>query len=164
MIDNRLQLYFHQLIQQLGWLLVVFGLLVLFGAVPIPARWISLFFILIGLFFSLTYEGVQLDLRNRKIKQYVGFLGLSFGSWKSLPDLTQIVLTSSKYSQQIHAIVSRKQLDTRLYRGFLKGVNTKLLFTSKNHKEEVMEQVSEVAEQLNLPATDYTVKPPNIIR
>ena len=164
MVDNRLQLYFHQLVQQLGWILVLVGVLGLFGALPIPNPWISPIIMLLGLVFSLTYEGVALDLSNRKIKHYVEFLGIKLGSWKNLPELTEVVFTSNTYSQQIHAIVSRKQLDTRLFRGFLKGIDAKLLFASKRDKQWVKEDVLKVAEQLDLPAIDYTVKPPNRIR
>ena len=164
MLDNRLHLYFHQLVQQLGWILVLFGVLGLFGAVPIPNSWVSPGLILVGLIFSLTYEGVGLDLRNRKIKHYVEFLGLKLGSWKALPELNEVVFTSSQYSQQIHAIVSRKQVNSRLFRGFLKGIDAKLLIVSKQDKESAKKDVLRVAEQLDLPAIDYTVKPPNHIR
>lgn len=160
MLDNKIQLHFPMLIQQLGWILIVLGALVLFKAVPLPLPVVAVIPVIIGLILSLTFRGTRLDLKNKKIKQYIGVFGIKLGSWKALPELNEIVFTSSSYSQQIHSIVSRKQLNTKEFRAFLKGPGHKLIFASNLDAELVRQEVRTAASLLNLPAIDYTVKPP----
>lgn len=163
MLDKRLQLYFPQLIQQIGWILILLGLLLLFKAIPMPNPFIPVGFIIVGLVLSLTSRGTRLDLGNRMIKQYVGLFGIKLGSWKALPELNEIVFTSSSYSQQIHSWVSRRQFNTKVFRAFLKGPDNKLLFSSNKDPESVKQDVRIAAERLDLPAIDYTLRPPGKI-
>jgi hypothetical protein len=163
MLDNKLSLYFHQLFQQLGWLLLLFGFLLLIKAIPMPNLLIPVLIILAGLVFSLTYRGARIDLQRRQIKQYVGLFGLKLGPWKPLPELKEVVFTSNSYSQQIHSIVSRRSLDTKEFRAFVKSENHKILFSAGTDAQSVKKDAQTVAKRLSLPATDYTVKPPVVL-
>ena len=163
MLDNKLNLYFPQLIQQMGWILILFGILLLFKAIPMPSPVIPVGAILVGLIFSLTRRGAQINLDDKRFKRYVGLFGLKLGSWEPLPRLNQIVFTSSSYSQQIHAIVSRRSLNTKEFRAFLKGDDSKILFSAGKNPQSVKKDALIVAKELSLPAIDYTVKPPSAI-
>ena len=160
MLDNKLNLYFPQFIQQLGWILNLFGVLMLIKAIPMPNPLVPMGAILIGLVLSLTSRGTRLDLDHMRFKRYVGLFGLKLGSWQSLPKLEQIVFTSNNYSQQIHSIVSRKSLNTKEFRAFIKGNNCKILFSAGKDAQSVKQDAHMVASRLSLPAIDYTVKPP----
>jgi len=160
MLDNKLNLYFPQFIQQLGWVLILFGILLLIMAIPMPTPLVPLGSILAGLVFSLTSRGTRIDLERKRFKQYVGLFGLKAGSWEPLPELKEIVFTSNSYSQQIHSIVSRRSLSTREYRAFMKGDDSKILFSAGKDSQTVQNDARTVAKGLSLPAIDYTVKPP----
>ena len=165
MLDNKLHLYFPMLIQQLGWLLLLFGVLTISGLLTFPNRILPLIGIIIGAIFTFSFQGTQLDLPGKKIKEYFGLFGLKIGSWQDLPELQEIVFTSGRYSQQIHALVSRKQHNTRIYRGFLKGPNSyKQLFAASENPDKVISQVESAADAFGLPATNYNTKPPQRIR
>jgi len=165
MLNNRLHLYFPQLVQQIGWLFIFFGLLVLVKAIPIPNQLVSVPFLMVGLVFSLTSRGTSLDLEKRKVRSYIGLLGIKIGNWQPLPELHEIVFTSGSYSQQVHSWVSRHDVRSKIYRGFLKGRNdVKMLFSASRNPQRVKGDVEKVADSLNLPAIDYTVKPPNRLR
>lgn len=160
MLDNRLGLYFPQLIQQLGWILILFGILLFIKAIPMPNPLIPLVAILAGLAFSLSYKGTRFDPNHKRLKRYIGLFGLKLGSWEALPELKEIVFTSNSYSQQIHSIVSRRSLNTREYRAFMKGDDTKILFSAGKDAQSVKKDARTIAKQLSVPAIDYTVKPP----
>ncbi|GJM29699.1 MAG: hypothetical protein DHS20C17_23340 [Cyclobacteriaceae bacterium] len=165
MLNNRLHLYFPQLIQQLGWILSIFAILSIFQAIPFPNPLVPIPILLLGVVFSFTIQGASLDLEKKMIKQYVGLLGIKIGAWKTLPTLREIVFTSGSYSQQIHSFVSRNDVRSKVYRGFLKGNDGfKMLFTANRDPERVIRDVEKVAGSLNLPAIDYTVKPPNRLK
>lgn len=165
MLNNRLHLYFPQLVQQVGWLSILFAILLIIKAVPLPNPVVPIPFLILGVIFSLTAKGTLLDLKKRKTKPYVGLLGIKLGTWRVLPELNEIVLTSSNYSQQVHSWVSRNDVRTKMYRGFLKGNHDfKLLFSESRDAERVIRDVEQVAAGLNLPAIDYTVKPPNRLK
>jgi hypothetical protein len=95
-----------------------------------------------------------------RVKQYVGLFGLKLGSWESLPELKEIVFTSNNYSQQIHSFVSRRSLNIREYRAFMKGDDSKILFAAGKDAQSVKKDARIIADQLSVPAIDYTVKPP----
>ncbi len=149
------------MVQQFGWLLLLFAVLTFAGLVPFPNLILSGIGFLIGLVITFAFEGVVVNLKERKIKEYFGLFGIKLGRWKSIPDLTEVVYTSGRYSQQIHAVVSRRQVDSRIYRAFLKGPgNYKQIFASGTNGTRIMHEARQAAEAFHLPATNYTVKPP----
>ena len=165
MLDNKLHLYFPMLIQQVGWLLLLFGILTITGLLAFPNLILPVVGAIVGAIFTFSFQGAQLDLAGRKIKEYFGLFGVKFGSWKDLPELQEVVFTSGRYSQQVHAWVSRTQQNTRIYRGFLKGPNSyKQLFSAGENPDIVIKQVELAAEALGLPATNFNTKPPQKIR
>ena len=144
--------------------MLIFGILTLTGLVPIPNLLFSIFCLVVGMVFTFGYKGAKLDMKRRRIKEYFGFFGIKFGRWETLPDLTEIVFTSSRYSQQVHAWVSRMQHNTRVYRGFLKGPGGfKQLFVSGGDSEKTVKEITAAAKALNLPAVNYNIRPPQII-
>lgn len=160
MLDNKLKLYFPQLIQQLGWMLILFGILLLTKAIPMPTPLIPLGSIVVGLVFSLTSRGIRVDLEHKRIKQYVGLFSLKLGFWEPLPKLKEIVFTSNSHSQQIHSLVSRRSLNIREFRAFIKGADYKILFSAGKDAQSVKLDAHMVANRFSLPAINYTVKPP----
>jgi hypothetical protein len=165
MLDNRLHLYFPQLVQQIGWLLILFSILLIIKAIPMPNPIIPVPFLILGGVFSLTAKGARLDLDGRRIKEYIGLPGIKLGTWQTLPNLNEVVFTSGSYSQQIHSWVSRNDVRSKRYRGFLKGNDGfKMQFSESQDPEQVIRDVEKVAGGLNLPAVDYTVKPPNRLK
>ena len=161
-LDNKLELYFPMMVQQLGWLLLLFGILTFSGLVPIPNKLLTAAGTLIGIVLTFAYKGAKLDLEQKRIKVYFGILGLKVGTWRPLPEeLLEIVYTSGTYSQQMHAWVSRNEHSSRIYRGFLKGSKGyKQLFTSGGNPDSVLQEVQQAAKSLNLPATNYNIRPP----
>lgn len=165
MLDNKLHLYFPMLVQQVGWGFLLFGGLTLTGLLAFPNRILPLIGIIIGAIFTFSFQGTQLNLPAKKIKEYFGLFGVKIGSWKDLPELQEIVFTSGRYSQQVHAWVSRTQHNTRIYRGFLKGPNGyKQLFAAGENPDKVISQVKSAADGFGLPATNYNTKSPQRIR
>jgi hypothetical protein len=165
MLDNKLQLHFPMLIQQVGWVLLLFGVLTITGLLAFPNLILPVMGTIIGAIFTFSFQGAQLDLAGRKIREYFGLFGVKIGSWKDLPELQEIVFTSGRYSQQVHAWVSRTQQNTRIYRGFLKGPNSyKQLFSASENPDKVLSQVELAADAFGLPATNYNTKPPQRIR
>lgn len=165
MLNNRLQLYFPQIVQQIGWLLIIFSILLIIKAVPFPNQFLPVIFLVVGVVLSLTVEGTVLNLNSRMLKQYVGLFGIKVGRWKPLPSLTEVVLTSANYSQQVHSWVTRHDVRSKVYRGFLKGPEgIKILFASNRNPDQVKEHVILIAEALDIPATDYSIKPPTRLK
>ncbi len=165
MLNNRLELYFPQLIQQIGWLLVVFSILLIIKAIPFPNPFVPVVFLVVGVILSLTVKGTVLNLNNLMLKQYVGLFGIKIGNWKPLPSLTEVVLTSANYSQQVHSWVSRHDVRSKVYRGFLKGPEgIKILFASNRDADKVKKHLTIIAESLDIPAIDYTTKPPTRLK
>jgi len=92
LIDNKLEKLFPPAMRAAGYIPIVFGLLLI-----IPGAYISaLIFILIGSFITFANNGIQLDTNTNRSKQYVSYLGLRMGKWKSMEQYHHISILRSR--------------------------------------------------------------------
>ncbi|MFC2125093.1 hypothetical protein ACFLU5_09800 [Bacteroidota bacterium] len=57
---------------------------------------------LISIFMITAERGIIIDFEIKKYKNYWGLLGLKFGSWKSLPEVEDVVFTKYKEGTSYH--------------------------------------------------------------
>ncbi|KAA9327149.1 hypothetical protein F0P96_18100 [Hymenobacter busanensis] len=70
-----------------GWLMLVFGLLICLKAPPLAALCIGW-----AVALSFSYEGIEVDLSDRRYRHFTWLLGLAIGSWQPLPPVQRVVL------------------------------------------------------------------------
>lgn len=90
--------------QMLGLVLIVIGFYMIYLN--------NYFFLLVlpaGLILSFLKAGIQIDLKNRKQREYLNCLGFLFGKWKDVPAVDYVTVYIEHYSQRSSVVTIDKE-------------------------------------------------------
>ncbi|MCK5856033.1 MAG: hypothetical protein KAG64_01010 [Bacteroidales bacterium] len=110
-IDNKLERLFTPSMTVGGYLLMGMSLAVFYEGVYFA----GLLFILVGGFVSFANNGIQINPDSMMSKQYIGYLGLRLGKWKSMEQYSYITIlrsreTTTTFSRSNRATTSNAEL------------------------------------------------------
>jgi len=97
-ISNRLGFSFASPIVIVGAVMVVSGLLAVFENI-----FLGIVLLLIGGFIALSSYGVQINIAEKKIREYGSFYGVKYGRWVPLNNFSSISILSSRSGFQIYS-------------------------------------------------------------
>jgi len=103
MIDNKLEKLFPPAMRAAGLIPILFGILLLLGQSYIAA----IIFFIIGSFIAFADNGILLDPVGKRSKQYIGFVGLKMGKWKSMQQYCHITILRSRESTTAYSRSNR---------------------------------------------------------
>lgn len=116
---------------------------------------IGLLIVLVGIFVLLSVKGVVIDTKNKLYKKYLNLLFIKIGSWKSLQEISHVVLkvnsSNSVYSHRGGSTTIRTDSMSVALVGEHKLFIELKEFTNYNNAKIYL---YEIAEQLNLPWFD----------
>ncbi len=155
-IDNRLNKYFPKAFVYIGYALIGYGLLYLFIKILI-----GLGLIIIGIYLSFSFNGIQIDSKKKKFKKYSSFFGWKKGIWESYNDypyLTMLEITEKEtgYSRGQVEFTSKY----KVYRVCLlnNSHREKIILKNFKNKELASKSAKEFANKLNVKLTVYSPK------
>ena len=102
-IDNKLERLFTPSMTVVGYLLMGMSLFAFYEG----GYFVGLLFILGGGFVSFANNGIQINPDSMMSKQYIGYLGLRLGKWKSLEQFCHITILRSKESSTVFSRSNR---------------------------------------------------------
>ena len=144
--------YFPQQFVILGYLLIGIGIYFL-----IIYNWIGIIMIPTGLIFSFLNINLDLDTKNRKIREYFGFLGMKFGKWKDIPDLEYITVYRERMIQGKNVVSISSHHSEESYKvDLIIRRNKKIHVGNFVKKEKAIEKGLELARDFNCKLLDYT--------
>ena len=142
--------------QMLGIVLIVVGLYMIYL--------LNYFFLLVlpaGLILSFLNTGIQVDLKNRKHREYLNCFGILFGKWKEVPAVDYVTVYIEHYSQRssVVSIDSENQFEKVKVSLIIKEPE-RLEAGLFDTKEKGLEAGKLLAKQLKTKLLDFTTHEP----
>ena len=112
--------------------------------------------IIFGLIFVFSKKGFQLDILEKKYKEYFGIWGIKRGSWKDLPDINLITITPSDTMYVNNAIAGGAQTISKstLLKVNLKYHKADKIIASAGSKEKVFKDALLLSSLLKVDILD----------
>ena len=151
-IDFKTQFFFPGGVVFVGGILILVGLLALFSHITLAIICIGS-----GIVLSTTHVRIEIDLQNKKYREYIVFLGLRVGKWERFHELEYLFVRKAKVSQRSSNYISSITVYGERYEGYLHYDGDVMLHMfSENKKEKVLERLRKLSTQLNLRVVDKT--------
>jgi hypothetical protein len=135
---------------------LLFGLAIylLFESHPIWA----VICILLGVIIITTQYVTEIDLKNKRFRDYLLFLFIPFSEESRKFDrIEKIIITKGNYVQTINTLVQSRQRDWSDYTATLIFNHTRTLeLLTKNDKHELLLKIKEFAQIFNTVVEDHT--------
>lgn len=158
LIDNSFGKTFTPAMVVMGYLLIAMGV---FGFVSSPL--VGGIIILLGIFFSLSVNGIQLVSERKVYRTYTNILGMKFGKWESYEKYPQISILKRSISTVAYSRANTPSTTSRntFYDIFLLTTNhrSKLMIQRSTDKETAKESALHLADQLGV---EYVLFNPTI--
>jgi hypothetical protein len=151
-IDFKTQFFFPGGVVFVGGILILVGLLALFSHITLAIICIGS-----GIVLSTTHVRIEIDLQNKKYREYIVFLGLRVGKWERFHELEYLFVRKAKVSQRSSNYISSITVYGERYEGYLHYDGDVMLHMfSENKKGKVLERLRKLSTQLNLRVVDKT--------
>lgn len=156
-IDFNTGPYFPRSIIFLGVLILLPGIFI--AKIHILA---TLPFWLISVIIFTTYNGLELDRTRNLYREYVGMLGMKWGTWQPFAAPEYIFIKRNKVSQTMRGRISSSTMHTEEYTGFLRfSEENKIRLAATRDKATLLEKLNPIAAGLQLDILDYTADNPS---
>tara|TARA_R110002050_G_scaffold280921_1_gene428108 strand:- start:3322 stop:3822 length:501 start_codon:yes stop_codon:yes gene_type:complete len=152
MLDFKLAKVFPKPTIYAGYMLIAIGL---FAAL---FQIFALAFSLVGVFVSLSYNGIQLDLAKQRYRSYSNIFGFKFGNWESLKKFCHLGILRREDSYKAFSYAMSSFENSAVYFGvFLLNKNhrQKLEIQRHGNKEAALEAAKKLAKELDLELVKY---------
>tara|TARA_R110001592_G_scaffold219477_1_gene473802 strand:- start:201813 stop:202313 length:501 start_codon:yes stop_codon:yes gene_type:complete len=152
MLDFKLAKVFPKPTIYAGYVLIAIGL---FSAL---FQIFALAFSLIGVFVSLSYNGIQLDPSQRLYRSYSHIFGFKFGSWKSLEKFCDLSILRREDAYKAYSYAMSSFENSAVYFGvFLLNKNHRQKLEIQRHgdKDAAIASAKKLAEELQLEFVAY---------
>ena len=139
-----------------AWKLILGTLALIVGVISLFSSFKG--FILIGMgIFLLLIEGSEFDFKNQKYREIKSVLGISFGKWKSIPNIEYISVfrtneTTTLRSRTAEANVSNEIIKLNLFY----NTNQKIEAYNTYDIDDAFKKAKEIASLLNVDILDAT--------
>ena len=139
-----------------AWKLILGTLALIVGVISLFSSFKG--FILIGMgIFLILIEGSEFDFKNQKYREIKSVLGISFGKWKSIPNIEYISVfrtneTTTLRSRTAEANVSNEIIKLNLFY----NTNQKIEAYNTYDIDDAFKKAKEIASLLNVDILDAT--------
>lgn len=153
--DNTLERLFPPAMRAAGYIPMAFALLLFYSL-----SWITgLLFMLVGAFITFATNGIRIDTKTWRYKQFIGFLGIKLGKWKTLESYQQISLLKNHETTTAFSRSNRNTTtsDEVFYDTVLLDTShhNKLVIMRSKDEQEAKESTTKLAQSLNLEFVKY---------
>lgn len=136
-----------------GYVMLGLGILILFSY-PLG----GLVLLMAGIFISFSTSGVQIDPRERQIKDYTKCFGIAFGKWENIEIYKDISVLSTRQTYTAYSRANVSMTDAeKFYDVYLLDTTHRKKMKVKRCKgqEEALKEAQLLAEMLELNFTKY---------
>ena len=139
-----------------GYVCLVTALYFMYNRIINPIESIGLLFI--GGFASFTSAGVQIDIVNKKYREYSSYFGLERGQWKSFETYTDIAVLGTREIQTSYSLTNVEMTERQKYFDIClldKTHRDKLKIKRFIDKEQAIQDAKDLSEKLGVQFTTY---------
>jgi len=143
--------YFPPQFVILGYLLIILGIYFL-------ARhdWVGFVMVPAGFIFSFTFKGRVFDLKNRKYREYLAFMGLKSGRWKNIPPVEYVSVYPERVVQDQHvASISSRHVESGFRIDLIISRSERIECGMDPDGDKALEKGREFATALNCKLLDF---------
>lgn len=136
-----------------GYIFLFFGIFSVFDNWPL-----GLSLLLLGIYLSLTFCGVEIDLNKKLFREYVQYFGIKSGKWIELDKYSDLSILKSKEKSTIYSRTNIATSDSTIYYDLFllsKSHRTKILLKRYSNKEEALEEGNNYAIKLDKELKNY---------
>ncbi len=148
MINNKIEKTFGSAGSFAGYILILFGIMIMIS-------WAGILLVLIGLFFAFSYSGISIDTDKSRFKQFTKLFGIiKVGDWEDIYGFEKLLIKNNDnvfrvFSRGNRSIESRS--DTYLICMVHSNEVTIIPVMKCSSYDKVMAKASELSNILNLP-------------
>jgi hypothetical protein len=151
-IDFKTQFFFPGGVVFVGGILILVGFLALFSHLTLGVICIAS-----GIVLTTTHVRIEIDLQNKKYREYIVFLGLRVGTWERFYELDYLFVRKAKVSQRSSNYISSITVYGERYEGYLHYDGDVMLHMfSESKKGKVIDRLNKLSKELNLRVVDKT--------
>jgi hypothetical protein len=153
-IDFKTQFFFPDGVVFVGCVVFFAGLLAVFSPQPV----IGVVVMFGSIVVATTHVRVEIDLRNKRYREYILFLGMRIGKYERFDELDYLFVRKAKVSQRMAVgYVNANTIRSERYEGYLRYDGDVMLHLfSQGKKAKLVEQLNKLSTQLNLRVVDKT--------
>lgn len=119
---------------------------------------LSIIFLAMGCFLIAT-EGSEIDLENKRYRKVTFFLGIKFGSWKTLPVFEYVSVFKTKQSQRVNFVTATTSFTNDvILLNLFDAKNKYITFFQTDDKEEAFKVAAHFKLVLGIDILDATEK------
>jgi hypothetical protein len=110
-----------------------------------------------GIFFSFSYEGITINLRNNQYREYLSVAGMRFGKWQPLPPVEAIKVAPFRPKYTIRDFIRPGMvMQENKYKLSLFLENDKFaLVVAITNRKNAVEKAHRLAAHFNVEVLDY---------
>ncbi len=105
------------------------------------------------------YQGVEINPKNSTYRNYVSFVGIRSGKWKSLSPFKAVVMITTKGKKRAHHMTSERNANTTglIHKVYLadQSHRKRLLILRTEDEEKGKQAIAALKSKLNLPYETY---------
>ena len=109
--------------------------------------WAGILFLLISIVLLFLRSGILIDADNRRIKKYIGILGIKKGKWENIDHLVNLQITKTKERQTMSVLSVSRTDSIDIYKLFLILPDHKIELLS-GKRDDVTIRAKEISTQL----------------
>ena len=139
-----------------GYLLIFIGIGLL-GELPL----VALAILLLGGYLGFQFQGAEINLETRQMRQYTSYLSVRFGKWRDLADFPFITVLRRKTTERTYAMTANfVEVKKSFFSICLlnQSHHTRIVLVNIEGEEAALTKAKELAEKLNLEITGYNPK------
>ena len=112
--------------------------------------WKGIMFFIISVVFLFLRSGIIIDTDNRKLKKWIGFLGIGYGKWESISAAVNLQINKTRETQGMHVLSISRSETVDVYTLFITLPKRKIELMS-GEKEIILKRAEEISSTLQVP-------------
>ena len=136
----------------------IYGIgLFLIGILSIDTPFCILFFG-VGLYFFYT-DGIEIELTNKKYRNTINLLGLTFGKWKAFPEIEYVSVFKTTQTTRVWVSTASANVTTTVIKvNLFYNTNQKIEAFETNNIDKAFDIAKQIATALKIDVLDATTR------
>ncbi len=137
----------------MGYLLVFAGIVV-----TVEFNFGGIIVLIIGLLISTAANGTDIDLKNKKLREYNSVMGYKIGKFIPYSELTKLYINAVNTKQEIYTkVTTTSTIRYQVYNAYLRiDDHENILLASSKNKGKIIKRIEAFAKEAKLEVVDNT--------
>lgn len=143
------------------WQVKLMGALLLFVALMVMTShwWLSIIFVVLGVFLLTGYSGTEVDVSAKTFREYNSYLFVRTGERRKYDRIERIFVNKAKVTQKMYTAHTNNSavFQDIVYNAYMKVDDEKIFLTRRKNKDKLIRLLNPVVAGLGTQLIDNTV-------